>query len=208
MQPDTALDRLVFFSDGVFAIAITLLALDLRLPALSAPVTSQVLAHALARQAPRFLTFFISFEVIGIFWLVHHRLFSLIGRFDRALAVLNLLFLLCIVTLPFSTTLIGEYGTLTPAAVFYAGNLVAASLTSGLVFTYAARGGRLIRPDTDAADIHAFRARAVITSLLFVLSMLLAIVSPAIAQLSWIAVAIVAPLGERAARRRAMRRKR
>ena len=72
-----ALDRVVFLSDGVFAIALTLLVLDLRLPPLAAHSAS-ALARALAADAPRFVAFVISFEVIGIFWLAHLRLFSVI----------------------------------------------------------------------------------------------------------------------------------
>ena len=110
------LDRLIFFSDGVFAIAITLLALDLRLPPGDDVSTSADLTRAILRTAPRFLSFFISFQVIGVFWLAHHRIFGLIGRFERGLAMLNLLFLLCIVFMPFPTSILGEHPNL-PAAV-------------------------------------------------------------------------------------------
>src|SRR5207244_3505508 len=114
-------------------------------------------------QGPRFVTFVISFEVIGIFWLVHHRLFALIRQFTRVLAILNLSFLLCIVVLPFSTTLIGEYGTVPAAAVFYGGNLVAASLASMVTWAYAAHGRRLLDPDADSSDVRAFSVRGVVT---------------------------------------------
>src|SRR2546427_490767 len=82
-------------SDGVFAIALTLLVLDLRLPPLAGHWAS-ALGQALAADAPRFVAFVISFEVIGIFWLAHLRLFSVIARYDRGLAFINLLFLMSI----------------------------------------------------------------------------------------------------------------
>jgi uncharacterized membrane protein len=195
------LDRLIFFSDGVFAIAITLLALDLRLPPHEGPMTSAALAHALVGTLPRLLTFFISFQVVGVYWLAHHRGFSMIQGFDRTLALLNLLFLMTIVFLPFPTTMLGEYGNLTTAAVFYGASLVAASLTSNLLWAYAARGRRLIAPEVPAADVRASTVRGLVTLALFLLSIPLAFVRPILAQVVWLAVAFVAPLAERWARR-------
>ena len=84
-RPD--LDRLIFFSDGVFAIAITLLALDLRLPPSDTVTTSTELTRAILRTAPRFVSFFISFQVIGVFWLAHHRIFGAIHRSTHVLTL-------------------------------------------------------------------------------------------------------------------------
>jgi len=102
------LDRVVFMSDGVFAIAMTLLVLDLRLPALAEP-SAAALRDALVANISHFIAFVISFQVIGIFWMAHLRMFSLITVYTRGLAFLNLLFLMSIAILPFSQTLVGEY---------------------------------------------------------------------------------------------------
>jgi uncharacterized membrane protein len=199
-----ALDRLIFFSDGVFAIAITLLALDLRLPPI-AERSSSALAAALAANVPRFITFFISFQVIGVFWMAHHRLYAVIARFDRGLAMLNLLFLMSIVVMPFSTSLLIEYGDLTAAAAFYSGSLVVTSVTSNLIWLYAARGRRLLDPHTARAEIRVITGRGLVTLAFFVVSLGVAFVSVRLAQATWVSVAVVTPLIERWARRQHVR---
>ncbi len=185
----------------MFAIAITLLALDLHLPALPAPVTSGALARALIHEAPRFVVFFISFEVIGIFWLGHHRVFGVIERFSRGLANVNLLFLMCIVVLPFATRVLGDYGNLPAAAAFYAGCMVATSLTSASVWIYARRRG-LLNPSLAPETIRSIQARYVVALVLFSASTIVALFSPPAAQLVWVLTAFVPPAAERWVRRR------
>ena len=202
-----ALDRVVFLSDGVFAIALTLLVLDLRLPPLAGHSES-ALGQALAADAPRFVAFVISFEVIGIFWLAHLRLFSVIARYDRGLAFINLLFLMSIAVMPFSTTLVSEYGDLTIAAAFYSGTLVLTSVTSNVIWWYAARRGRLLDSHASHADVLVITTRSVLTLILFVLSFGLAFVSVRLSQITWVLVAVVTPIGERVARRRSSRGRR
>ena len=199
-DPKPDLDRLVFFSDGVFAIAITLLALDLRLPPHEGPMTASGLAQALVALLPRFLAFVVSFQVVGIFWLAHHRAFALIAGFNRGLAFLNLLFLMTIAFMPFPTVLVGEYGTLTTAAAFYGASLVAASLTSNVLWVYVLRR-QLLAPHTTRADIRAVSARGVVSLAMFMASIPLAFVQPLFAELTWLSVALVMPLVERLARR-------
>jgi uncharacterized membrane protein len=196
-----ALDRVIMFSDGVFAIAITLLALDLRLPPL-AERSSAALLQALAANAPRFLSFVVSFGVTGIFWLAHQRMFSLIARFDRGLALVNLLFLMSIAVMPFSMMLIGEYGELKAATAFYSGSLVFTSVTSNLLWMYAARGRRLLDPQVSRADVRVTTARGVVTLVMFVVSFGVAFVSVTAARITWVLTVVAARLAGRLARRR------
>src|SRR5439155_490685 len=147
-----ALDRVIFLSDGVFAIAMTLLVLDLRLPPMSVR-SSAALRDALLADIPRFISFFISFEVIGIFWLAHLRQFSLIARYTRGLAFINLLFLLSIAIMPFSTTLVGEYGSLSLAGVFYSLSLVFTSVASNMRWLFAVGRRSLLAGADDARGI-------------------------------------------------------
>jgi uncharacterized membrane protein len=93
-----------FFSDAVFAIAITLLALGIRLPEID-DVTNGKLAGALLGVLPEFFGFVISFWIISMYWLVHHRIFGYIRAYDRRLMVINLLFLVWIVLMPLSASL-------------------------------------------------------------------------------------------------------
>src|SRR5258707_188668 len=103
-RTELGLERLIFFSDAVIAIAITLLVLDLRLPEAS----GESLAAQLGDLSSSFLSFFMSFAVIGLFWEAHHRLFGFIERYDRTLLWLNLAFLFLIASLPFPTSVLAN----------------------------------------------------------------------------------------------------
>jgi len=108
--------RIVAFSDGVFAIAITLLVLNLGIPK---HLQGSEVASALWDQRESLLAYAISFAVIGRFWLVHHRFFSGVVGFDSRLIALNLFYLGAIVLIPFSSEVLGEYGGKTAAVALY-----------------------------------------------------------------------------------------
>jgi len=97
--------RIEAFSDGVFAIAITLLILEIKVP----PPGSGELSLALARQWPSYLSFLMSFAFIGIMWINHHRLFTHIARSDDVLLILNLLLLLGVIVVPFPTAVLATH---------------------------------------------------------------------------------------------------
>ncbi len=90
-REEIGFERMVFFSDAVIAIAITLLALEIRLPDI--PLTAAQLPTTLLEETPRFIAYFISFFVIGIFWLGHHRMFTYIRHYNVGLIWINLVFL-------------------------------------------------------------------------------------------------------------------
>lgn len=171
------LDRLVFFSDAVFAIAITLLALEIRLPA-GDFADDGALWQALLSMNDAYLAFAISFWVIASFWLGHHRLFLHIRRYDNRLLML-------IALIPFPTTLISEYGNRT-AVIVYASTMVAIGLTMVAITAYASGPGRL----TDAAQTKMWRqrgmTRALAVVLVFSLSIGIAFFSPDWAMYSWL----------------------
>src|SRR5258705_1411176 len=118
-------ERLEAFSDGVFAIAITLLILEIRVPA--ARVAEVGLQDALVEEWPSYIAFVLSFAVIGIMWANHHNIFCYIGRTSHNLLLLNLGLLFCVVFLPFPTAILAEYlpsrEYRTIAAVIYAATL-------------------------------------------------------------------------------------
>src|SRR6266700_3984080 len=142
-ERNSALERLIFFSDAIFAIAITLLALDIRLPSLSPNVTDADLFNQLLAIGPKYYSFSISFLAIGLYWLGHHRMFQYIARYDPILLVLNLLLLMCIAFIPFPSSVIGNYNDRT-ANVFYALAFAITGLLSGGMWLYASVGGRLL----------------------------------------------------------------
>ena len=93
-------ERIVFFSDAVMAIAITLLAIDLKAPETVSVISGPLLTEYLSSTGPRIMSFVISFTVVGIYWISHHRNFNDIRRYDNRLLVLNLVFLLFIALMP------------------------------------------------------------------------------------------------------------
>ncbi len=116
--------RIEAFSDGVFAVAITLLVLNLQVPQLAASVVSRELLPKLFELWPKLLIYVLSFVIVGIYWVAHHNTFNYIKRSDRFLLWLNLLLLLCIVFIPFPTALIGQYPEQQISVVIYGGTLV------------------------------------------------------------------------------------
>jgi uncharacterized membrane protein len=145
--------RLEAFSDGVFAVAITLLALNLAVPGPG----HGALLHQLARQWPAYVAYVVSFFVIGVLWVNHHSLFRQVARVDRGLLYANLCLLLFVVVIPFITSTFADYlrsggqdGRV--AAVLYAVVMEAMGLSFTLMFAYVVRAGLLAVPLTPAAS--------------------------------------------------------
>jgi uncharacterized membrane protein len=174
--------RIVAFSDGVFAIAITLLVLGLDV---GKGVPTDHLWHAIGEQWDNFLAYAISFAVIGRFWIVHHRFFGEVKAFDGHLLWLNILYLAAIVLIPFSSKLLGEYGGHTPAAVVYAGNLAVVVLVGLWLTTYAHRAGLTT---SDGPTKRENRIRASYIAAIFLASIPVAFLAPGVAELMWLAL--------------------
>jgi uncharacterized membrane protein len=156
-ERDAGLERLTFLVDGVYAIALTLLAIELRLPEAVAHAEGRALRDALLDAWPRVLGFATSFALIAIFWSVQHRLFQLIRRADSRLVWLTLLQLACIAFLPFPTAIISEHPGDAVAGTFYFGAVMAASLASVLFWWYASAGRRLVDRGLSARVIWHYR---------------------------------------------------
>src|SRR5258705_4229921 len=108
------LERMILFSDAVFAIAITLLVIEIKIPdkhemQLAEGVSDKAILHALGLLIPKFLGFLISFMLIGLYWTIHHRMFGFVTAYDRRLLFLNLVFLFLIALMPFSTGFYSEF---------------------------------------------------------------------------------------------------
>ena len=188
--------RIVAFSDGVFAIAMTLLVLNL---GIDKGLTEGQIDNALWAQREDFLAYAISFAVIGRFWLVHHRFFSEVEAFDGRLIGLNLVYLGFIVLIPFSSELLGEYGGKTTAVVFYSANLAVVVLL-GLLMTADARRRGLT--STDDRTHRENRVRSAYIAGIFLLSIPFAYFAPAVAPYLWL-VLFIDPSRRLASRRSA-----
>lgn len=109
LKKEFQIERMILFSDAVFAIAITLMALEIKVPFIENGVTDNALLDALGHLVFKFAGFLISFFIIGLYWTVHHRMFSYVENYNNRLLWLNLLFLLSIILMPFSSGMYGEY---------------------------------------------------------------------------------------------------
>ncbi|WP_417373213.1 TMEM175 family protein [Glutamicibacter protophormiae] len=172
--------RVEAFSDGVMAVAITLLVLDLRVPE---PEPGRSLASGLLELWPNALAYVISFIAIGIMWLSHHTMFHRLARVDHSVLVLNLVLLLCIVVLPFTTSVLSSYldvpGQGVLAAVLYAGSfLVTSSLFFALQYHLLKRRPHLLREAPDPVQTRSILRRGLVSIPVYVLAAAAALVSP------------------------------
>jgi TMEM175 potassium channel family protein len=172
--------RIVAFSDGVFAIAITLLVLNLGVPE---HLHGDDLAALLWDQRQDLFAYAISFAVIGRFWIVHHRFFSDVTGFDGRLLALNLFYLAWIVLIPFSSQVLGDHGGDPAAIVLYSLNLAGVVLVGMALFADARRRGLSKMTDADAADN---RRRALFIAAVFLGSIPVALLNGHVAQFVWL----------------------
>lgn len=176
------LERTSFFSDAVFAIAMTLLVIELHLPeSIDAGFDA-----ALLTLVPGYLTFVLSFVVVGMIWMSHHRKFSAIVRYDQGLLRLNLLMLLFVASLPLPTAILGTHGDQVGAVVVYALTIAAIGFLLTGIWLYAWHRGLL----ADGVDEALFRMVLVQSFPIpgfFLLSVPVALLAgPDAAQLSWL----------------------
>jgi len=184
-------ERVVFFSDAVFAIAITLLALEIHVGEIADALIDAELPRKLLEVWPQVLGYAIGFSVIGAFWLSHHTLFSYIKRYDRRLIWLNLFFLATIAISPFPTTVIGEYGFHQPAQIFYALCVGVTGLAKEILWWYASYNHRLLDPALDAQTIRQVTLRGLIVPLAFLLSIPFTWLGPVPPIVLWILIPFV-----------------
>ncbi len=158
IKKDHALERLVFFSDAVFAIAITLLVIEIHAPHLAHGVSDAAHWQALAQLIPSFVGYLISFMVIGLFWMGHHRAFNLAATFSPRVLWWNLLLLAVIAFMPFFTAYLStNMGERVPAMV-YCGAMLAAALLNYRVNTIAS-GPLMVDPGASPEDVARVRKR-------------------------------------------------
>ena len=189
-QNKLELDRIIFFSDAVFAIAITLLALNIKPPDESASVQTSMI-YLLSIVLPKCQSYVISFLVIALYWIGHHRYFRLIKRYDYTLVWLNIIFLMCIVFLPFSTSLLDDYGGHRLAVILYAASMTITGLMKVLIWWYASFRHRLISQSLSEKIVRSLTYRALIPPVMFLCSIPLASFNPKIAEISWLSILMI-----------------
>jgi uncharacterized membrane protein len=191
-------NRLLALSDGVVAIAITLLVLQLTVPspaALTHPDSASELAAQLGKGADQLVSYVISFYVIAQFWLVHHRVFRRITGQQEGLAWWNFAFLFTITIMPFTSDLLGKFSANPLAIDIFAANLLLATVATQLTVIYGSRKD-LVTPQT-AQQTRAARYRVAASIFVIVLSIVLAWVNPDAAKYCWLLLALAPGLAER-----------
>jgi uncharacterized membrane protein len=178
-EPSTSSDtsRLETFADGVMAIAITLLILEVRVPHTEGSLTT-----ALAAQWPSYAGYAVSFLTIGIIWVNHHQMFKLIARVTHGFLMLNVIFLMTISFLPFPTALVADYirvpDARTAATVVYGLNMIAVAVMFNVVWRSAARGGRLLIAGVDRPGIDRISRSYLGGPIAYTVATLVALASP------------------------------
>ena len=184
LRKEFQLERLILFSDAVFAIAITLLVIEIKIPELHDHVSDKALLKELGHLIPKFVGYFISFILIGIYWTVHHRIFSYVINYDAKLLRLNLFFLFFIALMPFSTGFYSEYGgselirdQLKVPMTFYVLNFCCAGFINFLLWSYISNPtNKIIERPIEPYIVFMTKLRSAVVPLVFMLMLIVAYV--------------------------------
>lgn len=183
-------DRMINFSDAVFAFAATLLVLKIDLPVLSGSALNTEVATAIGSLWPQYLANIISFLVIGYYWLCHHGIFGMLSRFNSVIVWMNLVFLIFLSFIPFPVDLYGEYMYEPMVVVFYSGALALVGYMLVVMWVYATHNFRLISRNLGRRQVEYYTARLLVAPFVFTFAIPLVYIHPVIAQTSWLLVVI------------------
>jgi len=178
--------RIGALSDGVFAIVITLLVLEIKVPT----VEAIDLPSALYETVPKILSHIVSFIVLGIYWIGHHNMFEHIKRHDRVLLWLNIIFLLCVASMAFPTGLIVQYPEQQVAVIIYAVTLIAGGVVLDLMWWYASKDRRLVIDTMQKSFINSVHRRILIAPILYTLAILFSFINVLLSYLIIVAVIV------------------
>ena len=192
------LDRISFFTDGVFAIAITLLVIEFKVPVIEHP-TDAALWNRLSHMGLLLLGFLISFCIVGYYWSVHHRIFGYVDKYTSKLIWLNLMFIFSVVLLPFTSGLLGEYATETQLHIpygIYVANICLTATMNAILWFYVSN------PKNDLLTHKISRERillgfyfTLVVPILFVISFLVTLYQPTIGRLIPILIPVIRKYG-------------
>ena len=162
-----ATNRLEALVDGVFAVVMTLLVLDIKVPH---PANPAGLVQALSQLRLTLLSYALSFVIAGVYWVGHHNQFAYIRRTDRPLLWINILFLMCVAFIPFSAALLARYPEQRVAVIVYGANLIVVGLVLYLHWWYATRNHRLVDADLDPHVVRLATTRILMAPVIYVLA--------------------------------------
>ncbi len=190
------LERILFFSDAIFAIAITLLIIELKVPELADNATNADFWKAMAAIAPKIVGFVLSFFIIAMYWFVHHEMFGYVTRYTGKLIWLNLIFMFTIVAMPYTTAMYSEFSNVhhlhlsSPYAI-YAGNIIATGVINYLLWRYIGDPANGVAEGFPDNHVLAGKWRALVMPLVFGLSWLVSLQWPVVGRFT---LFLIAPL--------------
>jgi len=182
-------DRIVFFSDAVFAIAITLLIIEIKVPHLEHSATDREFWIALAKLIPNFIGYFFSFFVIGAYWIGHHKIYGYIVRWNYGLVWRNVFFLMAIAFIPFSTAFFSEYFTRFVPLALYATSFAVAGLLEIWQWRYAAKNN-LLDETANPSEISHISWRMAVMRTVGIVAILIGLINPVFAGFAFWLIAI------------------
>lgn len=163
-------NRIETLADGIFAIVMTLVVFNLKVPELLPGMALSALPSRLLELWPKLLSYIISFGVTGIYWIAHHNQFFYIKYADRWLLWINILFLMLVALTPFSAALLGEYPSSGIAVAVYGCNMILNRLALYLNWWYATRGNRLVSANLDPKLVKLITRRILTAPLFYLLA--------------------------------------
>jgi len=174
----TSAERLRTLADGVFAIVMTLLVLELSVPAVKGLSSNSELLHKLAEMWPEFLIYGLSFMILGIFWSIHHGVYADVKRYDTTLVWLNILFLMFVSLIPFSTALVGKNGFITVTAVIYGINMLLLFNLGWATFAFITGKRQLVGEDYDPKITKGGKLMGLVYTLIMIPAIGIAFINP------------------------------
>jgi len=173
LKREFQLERFILFSDAVFAIAITLMAIELKVPEIPKQlVTERLLLESLDHLIPKFVGFLISFFIIGLYWQVHHRMFGYVINFTRRTLWLNLIFLLAVVLMPFSTAFYSVYVVhlLKTPIILYVANICFLGFMNFILWRHLTNPKLNLTEGVTAQDKLIFSFRSITVPFIFIIT--------------------------------------
>jgi uncharacterized membrane protein len=184
LRKEFQLERMILFSDAVFAIAITLLVIEIKIPELPRDkITDDHLLYKLAELIPKFVGFLVSFLLIGQYWIVHHRMFGYVINFNQRLIWLNIFFLLGVALMPFSTGFYSEYAgvaVITPV-IFYTCNIGFIGILNFIMWQYLSQPHHGLTENLSPQLARYSSYRAITVPAIFIIFSFVYLKSPVIA---------------------------
>ncbi len=184
LKKEFQLERMILFTDAVFAIAITLLVIELKIPEIPRElVTERLLLQSLDELLPKFIGFLLSFFIIGLYWRIHHRMFGYVVNYDQKLLRLNLAFLLAVVLMPFSTGFYSVYifKLLKTPVVLYISNICLLGIMTLLLWRHISNPKHKLSEGLDPDLVRYFSFRAVASPIIYISMLIVYVFHPKLA---------------------------